>query len=1089
MCGTDRPKSNLERFEAMQPAVERVGKRSFKALSIEVDIAAANAAYSPREGDMLREGLLTPQASAVRTAFRDASQHSINQSTFKLVNAVAANDLAGVRELLKDARHSVNPRPAPDSLIVHESYVSGISSASPSVSGGENTAQTLVGPPSVFHSNENYGPMLAGTWVPALEDPTAVLVFTTDSPMYVDKVEVYETYQVGAVTKLEAWDGYEFVTIWEGAREIIPKRAARVFAPDLQMFPSFTSQRFRMHVDLTKGPTAIDAIKVVGSILKPSLERGRLGFDIWQRSPLMVACKNGNVAIASFLLGAGADPTRKSMFGYNSLDWVIHNVGKGGTVDGVQPGTISSSTPRAGASSGGGAFSFSAPDGSSSGKGKEEADGPVVGSGAFSFDVGTGEHMNLLYLLLSRQDVHAPYLADPQYQRNSLGETILHYCVEHELVDVLKVLTVFRSTSFPWEMNTVGITPLDMSMEDEVRAVFDDAEAKLADVANNGVSGTLIDVILREPFNGYELQDGLARGLFPENTINRAVGDKGTTPLIAAARTKNTLAATIMMLHQGNPLTLDSYGNCALSYAAMNGMVDMVTMFLSKTTVRDRLAVPASPPDSTVDPTTIPNTGEAHGWRNANGDTFLHAAVRGGRPEIARFFLGFEWSWVWVTAENNQGQRPVDLIPPGADAMLAAFNEANYKATKMTGAETPRPFSARGEPAICAVCFMPSPGGEPAFECECRACVCVECFSHLARTAVMSGKIVQCCNLRCSMPVNLGVLRKFLSIKEVLSVVALSINEDIPVERAFKHVCTVCERANNIEPVLGGDTPRFACDHCGVSTCVVCTQVYPMTTDVGEDVAALDQGIHAPCENKFKGLKQFAALNDVLSSVGIRHCPECNVAGLKDDRCCHIHCSTSGCGDYCYPCGRKDFTSGSGSSVSVGTHSCYDGPWPEDPSWCMMYLHHLARVDPRVAELGCKQPDCRPRGNCPNDSVCRNQRDLYVSALFSTIRCRCAVLHMMREMGKAEFIEMVDKFNFRGMTDHLYFNDSFPWDGDEIPLWYSFEPEEVQDWYAQRLRWFVLPELLEDYKRLAGEECDKYPAGNSNDGGGGIVTT
>ena len=55
-----------------------------------------------------------------------------------------------------------------------------------------------------------------------------------EEEVYIDRVDIYETYHAGAVTRVAAKDdGGSWVTLWSGEAKVI--KSSRIFSPTIQV--------------------------------------------------------------------------------------------------------------------------------------------------------------------------------------------------------------------------------------------------------------------------------------------------------------------------------------------------------------------------------------------------------------------------------------------------------------------------------------------------------------------------------------------------------------------------------------------------------------------------------------------------------------------------------------------------------------------------------------------------------------------------------------------------------------------------------------------------------------------------------------
>ena len=1013
--------ASVETLTKNDKAAVRSRKGKFAALSLAVDIDAANAprptlsasGYHPFEMQ-IRQGILTPKAvlaqSIKHAAFSDEDPMA------NLVRATASDSLSSVRDILRQNPMLLTARPPLSSLDIQEQWVSSLNGYSAQYDAGSWQAANIIGAPRVY---PQYGD-LAGAWAQPYNSQNMEWVdFSIETPVWLTQIDVYETFNPGAITRIEAFNALteSWEAIYVNENPTSAGGASRIFTPELTL-PQFVTDRLKMTLNCAAVPgyNEIDCIKVIGGTYvgevpleqqsgssgtpsagpSSSMASTFLAFDQWQRSPLLVATKNGNAEITAYLSAYGADVARKSLFGHSPLTWTVHNAGRVG----LRP-DLALATPQS----------------------------------------PRHKHWDVLMILLSLPAVHAPYAANASYARNELGETVLHTAVRAEVLDMLRVLLAF-GTFDPTIASSNGETPLALAGSAELRRAFEESAAKRS--AAEAFNGTIFEAVDAQDI--YTVAHVLS-----STRVNIDITDeRGRTPLMMAVDQGCEQVAAFLLYKGANPLLKDASGNSALHLAASAGSMACVAMIMARPRVVYALDAASQ---------------EQEQVQNANGDTVLHCAARAGKIHVLRLLLTYEACQNLLEISNAQGLLAAHAA--ASQEIEDGFNVARRFLSKESGLPTPRAFSPRAG-RVCAVCFMPPPAEEEGllYTCDCNAEFCEECLSHLCHASLHIGEFPTCCNTDCAKAIPMNVLRKTLPVNQLLLIAALTVNREYDTDAVYRQNCSVCNRVNDIYPVLSSTEPRFQCGHCGVFCCVACQQIHPRKTITGSEPAevqaelrkrnAMDDDIHASCREKFGSLKKFNEFYDLVNTVGQRKCPVCGTLGLKDERCCHLHCpgvNNSGCRDYCYVCGRNPDYGLEG--VSVGTHSSYDGTWPTDSNMCPMYVHHLARVDPRLAELGCGTPDCRPSGNCPEDATCRRVRDDAGTARLGTIRVRCAILDFMRKMGKTEFVAMITRFGWRDIVDTNYFEGAFPWDSPDTPSWIEFEPEEVREFFGERLHWFV----------------------------------
>jgi hypothetical protein len=108
---------------------------------------------------------------------------------------------------------------------------------------------------------------MATAWAAESSDTqveTLVLVYAR--PVRPTGIEVYETYNPGAVSKIEVLDPNtdEWVVVWEGEADTAGEELA-VFSPELTSL-DFVTDQVRLTIDepLIGGWNEIDAVKLIG---------------------------------------------------------------------------------------------------------------------------------------------------------------------------------------------------------------------------------------------------------------------------------------------------------------------------------------------------------------------------------------------------------------------------------------------------------------------------------------------------------------------------------------------------------------------------------------------------------------------------------------------------------------------------------------------------------------------------------------------------------------------------------------------------------------------------------------------------------
>ncbi|XP_052223893.1 F-box/LRR-repeat protein 4-like [Dreissena polymorpha] len=125
------------------------------------------------------------------------------------------------------------------------------------------SAQQILRVPNVFPS---YGDLI-GTWAPRDIDANQFLEFQFATPVYVTKVDVYETYNAGGVKAIKCLDvSGTWITLWS-TPQVSRIQSARIFSPSFTSTIPCFSNRIRLDIDCTLANTwvEIDAVRLHGS--------------------------------------------------------------------------------------------------------------------------------------------------------------------------------------------------------------------------------------------------------------------------------------------------------------------------------------------------------------------------------------------------------------------------------------------------------------------------------------------------------------------------------------------------------------------------------------------------------------------------------------------------------------------------------------------------------------------------------------------------------------------------------------------------------------------------------------------------------
>ncbi|KNC51338.1 ankyrin [Thecamonas trahens ATCC 50062] len=557
--------ARARKLKAFEAAVDSMPKRQvrtdlkskkgkFAALSLAVDVNAANAwfaagtepssAVGPASAGSLahpfemhiRAGILTPKAVLAQSIknFRAFDANPLPE----LVRAAASRSLAKVKSVLQANPGMLSRRPPPESLDMHTVYISAVNGYSAQYDTSNWAATNVIGAPRVY---PQYGD-IAGAWAQPYNSQNIEWIdVSIERELWITSIDVYETYNPGAITHIQAWDNSAeaWVDLYVDENPRAAPAVSRIFTPTLTL-PQFPCSRLKLVLNCAavNGYNEIDAIQVHGgtceNYVPPAVTPARdvgssssrggpetpasfRAFDVWQRSPLLVAIRTGLTPIVSYLIAYGADVARKSLYGYSPLAWAI----------------------------------------------MQDTKQPIV------------------YTLLAHPAVHAPYKSGSaaEYALNDHGETVLHLAVKHDDPKLVALLLALESFD-PTLESSAGLTPLAMATSGRVRAVFAEAggaasssaelPASLADAAATGSVLTVKRVLDR---------DGVAAAA--------ATDDRGRTALFHALDARADEVTALLLASRVSVDCADHAGNTPLMRAAASGSAAAVAMLLTRSVTRE----------------------------------------------------------------------------------------------------------------------------------------------------------------------------------------------------------------------------------------------------------------------------------------------------------------------------------------------------------------------------------------------------------------------------------------------------------------------------------------------------------------------
>ncbi|CAF2132590.1 unnamed protein product [Rotaria magnacalcarata] len=137
----------------------------------------------------------------------------------------------------------------------------------------------------------------------------------------------------------------------------------------------------------------------------------------------------------------------------------------------------------------------------------------------------------------------------------------------------------------------------------------------------------------------------------------------------------------------------------------------------------------------------------------------------------------------------------------------------------------------------------------------------------------------------------------------------------------------------------------FYCDHpeCGKVSCLICRKACPkFEVDYATDELIAEMEKHFKCVELADDKRELDRYVELGQKVP---CPNCGLAGMKDDACTHMTCLK--CSQlWCYFCGKKvedcDRARDSNNGIFDHNHN-----WNLGPKRCPMYLTQIHELDNR----------------------------------------------------------------------------------------------------------------------------------------------
>ncbi|KAK3106466.1 hypothetical protein FSP39_020548, partial [Pinctada imbricata] len=125
-------------------------------------------------------------------------------------------------------------------------------------------ANEVIGIPNVY---PNYGD-LKGAWAQKSLNENEYIQVRFEYEIYIEEVNIYETYNCGGVWKVEIMTIHGWVTVWEiPSLQVQLLKDSRIFSPDI-IFVQHPSNMVKLTVNCAHADSwvEIDAIQITGSI-------------------------------------------------------------------------------------------------------------------------------------------------------------------------------------------------------------------------------------------------------------------------------------------------------------------------------------------------------------------------------------------------------------------------------------------------------------------------------------------------------------------------------------------------------------------------------------------------------------------------------------------------------------------------------------------------------------------------------------------------------------------------------------------------------------------------------------------------------
>ncbi|CAF1145417.1 unnamed protein product [Adineta steineri] len=269
-------------------------------------------------------------------------------------------------------------------------------------------------------------------------------------------------------------------------------------------------------------------------------------------------------------------------------------------------------------------------------------------------------------------------------------------------------------------------------------------------------------------------------------------------------------------------------------------------------------------------------------------------------------------------------------------------------------------INKKDEPILCFGCRDKLEENHAGIQCAQGHHLCMPCSANLVAMCIAEPNInlpPRC--MVCKIELNSSVFERQLKPEQFVQytniMLSLSWSKDILKDNEELIYCAFC---SYVEIRVKSPGAQFMfCKHqgCGKTSCLICLHKVTMLEENYDDI---DDEEYEEYENNIEEIEKHfkcAELGEAKKIVEMAiengqkvPCPECGLAGMKDDACTHMTCPE--CQTYwCYFCGLKEIDCDKSISAST-TESVipiyrHNESWEINPKRCPMYLTAVCDID------------------------------------------------------------------------------------------------------------------------------------------------